>query len=151
MWLKVYVALYVAFNDLCNMKILLCKYKMSFKIDLLMCVKYIEKKQTQYQLPSPFLWDNIQSKIWKGNQEKMSAWGDLTGLFHRYMPEGSTVFLIKKTAFLSTKYGFEGLSFKYWSLCSCHYATMPTYPGFHYSKCEYLTSLKSQNFFCQPW
>ena len=42
----------------------------------------------------------------------MSAWGDLTGLFHRYMPEGSTVFLIKKTAFLSTKYGFEGLNFK---------------------------------------
>ena len=62
-----------------------------------MCVKYIEKKPTQYQLPPPFLGDNILSKIWKGNQEKMSAWGDLTGLFHRYMPEGSTVFLIKKT------------------------------------------------------
>ena len=45
LWLKVYVA----FNDLHNLKILLCECRMSFKMGSLRCVKYIEKQATQYQ------------------------------------------------------------------------------------------------------
>ena len=42
LWLKVYVA----FNDLHYLKVLLCECKMSFKIGSLRCVKCIEKKST---------------------------------------------------------------------------------------------------------
>ena len=49
-WLKVYVA----FNDLHNLKILICECKMIFKIGSLRRVKYIEQKPTQNQ-PSPIL------------------------------------------------------------------------------------------------
>ena len=62
-----------------------------------MCVKYTEKKPAQYQPPSPFWGTKFSPKFGKGIRKKMSAWGDLTGLFHRYMPEGSIVFLVKKT------------------------------------------------------
>ena len=42
--------------------------------------------------------DNVQSQILKsGDQEKMSAWGDLKSSFHRYLPEGLLCFLPKKT------------------------------------------------------
>ena len=30
------------------------------------------------------------------------------------------------------------------------FAWVDQYPGWHYAKCDYLTSLKSQNFLCQP-
>ena len=66
LWLKVYVA----FNDLHNLKILLCECEMSFKIDNLRYVKNIEKKSTQYQLP-PFLEGAMFSpKFWKGTRKK---------------------------------------------------------------------------------
>ena len=46
-------------------KILLCEYKMSFKIGSLRWVKYIEKKLKQYQPLSSFLGDNDQSQVLK--------------------------------------------------------------------------------------
>ena len=54
---------YVAINDLHNLKILLCKCKINFKIGSLTCGKYIEKQPTQYQ-PLPIsVGNNIQPQI----------------------------------------------------------------------------------------
>ena len=41
--------MHAAFNDLHILKILLFECKMSFEIGSLRCVKYTEKKPTQYQ------------------------------------------------------------------------------------------------------
>ena len=41
-----YVRIYIAFNKLHKLRIVLCSCKMSFKIGSLRCVKYIEKKPT---------------------------------------------------------------------------------------------------------
>ena len=70
---------------------------MSFEIGSLRCVKYIEKKQTQYQ---PDFWaGNLQSKILKKGSEKNEYQEDLKSSFYRYY-----WFLSKKTKW---KYGFE--------------------------------------------
>ena len=59
---------------------------MRFEIDSLRCVKYIEKKLTQYQ---PNFWGgrgggNLQSKILKKVSDKNEFWGDLKISFYRY-------------------------------------------------------------------
>ena len=62
LWLKVYVA----FNELYNLKILLCEWKIGFKIDSLMYEKYIKKKPTQYQPPPLSRGTTFSTKFWKG-------------------------------------------------------------------------------------
>ena len=83
LWLKEYVA----FNDLHHLKILLCKCKMSFKIGSLMCEIYWEKKQHSIYHPQTFLGGQRSAPIFEKESEKMSAWGDLTSSFHRYLPD----------------------------------------------------------------
>ena len=81
LWLKVYVV----FNDSHHLKILLCECQMSFKFGSLRCVKYSEKKPTQYQ-PLPLFWGTIFSpKYWNG------IWKNW------YLPGGLLCFLSKKT------------------------------------------------------
>ena len=46
MYVCMYVVMSIAFNKLRKLKIVLCLFKMSFKISSLRCVKYIEKKPT---------------------------------------------------------------------------------------------------------
>ena len=82
-------------------KILLCKCKMSSKIGSLRCMKYIERKPTQYQPLKLFWGDNDRSQILKWDQKKMKVWGNIKSPFHRWL----TVLLVKKDC--KTKYGFE--------------------------------------------
>ena len=110
LWLKVFAA----FNDLHNLKILLCQCKMSFKIDSLTCMKYIKKQPRKYQ-PLPLsVGNNIQTQILKsGDQKKMSAWRDLKSSFHRYLPGGA--YCVSCQERLQNKMLFWGLNFKCWS------------------------------------
>ena len=102
LWLKVYVA----FNDLHNLKILICERKMIFKIGSLRYVKYIEQKPTQNQ-PPPILRGHAQSQTLKrGYQKKMRAWGDLNSSFQRYLPRGAYCVSCQKRLY-KIKYGFE--------------------------------------------
>ena len=69
LWLKVYVA----FNDLHNLTILLCECKMSFKIGSLRCEIYWEKTNT---VSRPFSGGGTRFslKFWKGIK-KWVSWG----------------------------------------------------------------------------
>ena len=58
-------------------KILLCECKMSSKIGSLRCMKYIEKKTTQYQSLKPFLGDNDKFQNFEMGSEKNECLGKL--------------------------------------------------------------------------
>ena len=76
LWLKVYVA----FNDLHNLTILLCECKMSFEIGSLRCEIHWEKTNT---VSRPFSGggDKVQYQILK-RDKKMSALGDWKSPFY---------------------------------------------------------------------
>ena len=80
---------------------------------------YIEKQSTQYQ-PLPLsVENNVQSQILNrpggaggvgggvggGGQKKLMPWWELKSCFHRYLPGGLTVFLVKKDC--KIKYAFD--------------------------------------------
>ena len=92
LWLKAYVA----FSDLQDLKILLCEYKMSFKIGSLMGVWNILRKLNIHPASSTHIHTHTHThthncpsggqhsvpNLEKGS-EKMSAWRDLKSSFYR--------------------------------------------------------------------
>ena len=77
-------------------KIPLCECKMSFNIGSLGCVKYIEKKPTQYQPLPSFCGDNDQSQILKWNQKKNECLGELKESIPQIFARGLNVFSCQK-------------------------------------------------------
>ena len=93
---------YTALNDLHNLKILLCECKMSFKIGSLRCVKYIEKKPTQYQ-----------PNFWGGGQRSVQNFK--TGSEKKWMPGGLKEFIPQILLFLAKEKLNKLWGLKCWS------------------------------------
>ena len=69
----------VAFNDLRNLKILLCEWKTRFQIGSLRCVKYVEKKsKSQHSISRPLSGrTTFIPKFWKGRNQTKWVPGEL--------------------------------------------------------------------------
>ena len=92
-WFNVVIKkVYVAFNDLHNLKI--CESKMGFKIDVWNILRKINLLSNLP--PSLFSGTTFSPKFWN-EIRKNECLGGLKSLFHRYFPGGLLCFLSKKT------------------------------------------------------
>ena len=77
--------------------------KRSFKIGNLRCVKYIEKKPTQFQ---PLYLEGQRSNFENGGSGKNECIGGLKEFLQQIFAWGLIMFLVKKGS--KIKYGFDG-------------------------------------------